>query len=312
MANTQNGLQNYLNNNEIYKSKKALLDENFKSQTAVNDQMKKDSQQAAAIAHQKLLKYLPEYNASMGLYGNGASETALLEANARYRSQQGQIAADHSARQASLLQNYNLNKLDLYSEAQSKYESEQASNYELAKDTITNWTGSSAELDGYINSLEGKVSSAQLGNLRNYYNDAYEIAVEDEKAQAEIGKYQTQDISAAGDIDVKDLTEYSKGKNFTVKVGNDDYNVQIGEEVTTGAAKKAAVNSNVGDGEVFAYGNELYIKSGESVYRVDERVWGDKYTDLKKALGLIQSDTAQTNNANADIEKLKKMSFAGS
>lgn len=301
MSTQNNTLQNYLDNNEIYKNKKNLLKsnydqnnasllQNYNAQSQSLAQSKKDSQQAAAIAHQKLLKYLPEYNASMGLYGNGASESALLDANARYRSTQGQIAAsyntqkaqldaDHSARQASLLQNYNQDQMDLYSEAAAAHKSDQENTYNMAMNTINSWTGTADDLHTYMygedgkGGLKSKLTDDQFKSLEQAYNTALEVVSEDENNQKEIEEYQPQDISSAGDISVTAPTGYSRGKNFTVTVGNETYNVQVGAEISSGAAKNAAINGNVGDGEIFVYGNEVYIKNGDSVYRVEDRFW---------------------------------------
>ena len=285
-------LTDYTKTNPTYKAKQALLLDQYKNQTAQIEQNKKDQQQAAAISQQKLLKYLPEYNAAMGLKGSGASETALLDANARYRSQQGQIAATYDAQQAEAKQNYNNSMLNLYTEAQAEEKAEQESAYQLASDTIQNWSGTKEELTNYVErELKGKMSDDQYNSILNQYKDQYEIVAEDQEAQAN----QVMDLGD-NDLGIKYLSNGDDGENFRIiakdEDGNDkEYKVQLGATVSRKDVRQAANNGNVGANEVFGFEGELYyMDSNGNIRRVEHR-WThgkatNEYIDLKTALGM--------------------------
>ena len=287
-----NQLKNYIQNNEYYKSKGDLLLENYKTQEDSLDRAKKEQQQSATISHQKLLKYLPEYNASMGLYGSGASETAVLDANARYRSQQGQIAANYNTQKAQAQENYNQNMLNLYSEAKA----EQDKNYDTAYATVSGWTGSASELEQYKNGLAEKLSEDQYQDVLNQYRTKHEELTEKETNQ----QYQITDISAHGVITPSGVNkDFTEGDNFKLKVGERNYKVELGGAVSDQGVTQAAINSGVVDGSVFVYNGQMYYMNGSTIHRVRNRAnfaTGEYDELIRLLLGNNSPSTPQTSS----------------
>ena len=302
-----NSLTNYIQSNGIYKEKENLLKQNYASQQASIDQNKRAQQDAAAIQHQKLLKYLPEYNASMGLRGSGASEGALLEAQARYRSQQGQIAATYDAQKASAEQAHNQNMLNLYTEAEAARKAEQADAYGLAMDTIENWSGSSGDLEKYWKDMEGKLTADQYQSLTQAYNKEREVVVEDEKNQAFQPDEGWEKLKTENTVTATAPTTYEKGKNFKISIGDTPYNVQVGAKSATEGVEQVAINLGAKDGQIFQYKGKLYICSGNAtmggveVYEIEGRTLnGDGYANLLKDLGLSDGSTTLSKKTGAE------------
>lgn len=275
-----NQLKNYVKNNEYYKYKGNLLLQNYKTQEDTLERAKKEQQQAATISHQKLLKYLPEYNASMGLYGGGASETAVLDANARYRSQQGQIAANYNLQKAQAQENYNQNMLNLYSEAAA----EQDENYDTAYATVSGWTGSAAELEQYMNSLAEKLSEDQYQDVLNQYRTKHEELTEKEtKQQHQIADWNDVNISTSGVN-----KNFTTGDNFKIHVNGSPFKVELGEPVSMNSVIAAAENAAVKDGSVFGYNGQLYYKNGDIIYSIRNRKMDDgAYNEYSQAVRAI-------------------------
>ena len=261
-----NDLTNYIQNTGTYKAKNELLLNNYKSQVAGIERNKRAQQDAAAISYQKLMKYLPEYNASMGLRGSGAASGAALEANARYRSQQGQIAADYDAQKASAEQAHNQNMLNLYTEAQAAQKAEQADAYTLAQDTIKNWSGSSDELKAYYDGLKGTFTDDQEESLTQAYNSMYEGVLEQEKNEA-------YKVDALGGKTLSGTLpdSFDKGKNFEITYDNQSFKVEVGGKATNSEAEKAAENAGIANGGLFKYKNQIYIKTADGIYAVKHR-----------------------------------------
>ena len=101
------------------------------------------------------------------------------------------------------------------------------------------------------------------------------------------------------------FTDYRKGENFTVKVGDIVYRVQSGGEADT-TVKKAS--QEVSDGTVFGYGSDLYLKVGNTAYKIEPRMlfgkadydklWGDVYTQaITNAKNDIPVANVETDNA---------------
>lgn len=111
--------------------------------------------------------------------------------------------------------------------------------------------------------------------------------------------------------------KFQKGDNFTVTVGGNSYKVDSAGEA---GGDVQAVASNLADGVVFGYGSELYLKSGDTAYKIKARaLFGNKdYNELWKAVygevidniasgkGLVQENAGKTtekgstNNDNAN------------
>ena len=277
-------MEQYLKNSPIYSKKSELLEANYNTQKNSINQNKQAALGSAAAAHQKMLKYLPEYNAAMGLYGNGASETAYLEADARYRTQQADITRDYDNQLAQAESAYNQNKMDLYTEAAAKMESDQQAAHDLGYETIDGWSGTADELKAYYEGLKGKVSDEQYADITNLYNDKISELNESETAEEEYAV----DSRGNGITVEESPTSFDKGKNFKLSYNGTSYNVEVGGKTDDDGVKKAMENANIADGNVFAYDGHLYIRDGDSVYRVKDRFWkaGKDYSDLRDKMGL--------------------------
>ena len=99
--------------------------------------------------------------------------------------------------------------------------------------------------------------------------------------------------------------DYRKGENFTVNVGDIVYRVQSGGEADTSVKKASQM---VSDGVVFGYGSDLYLKVGNTAYKIEPRMlfgkadydklWGDVYTQaITNAKNDIPVANVETDNA---------------
>lgn len=239
-------------------SKNNVLLDSYKTTVDEIDKNAQRQRSSASASYQRLLKYLPDYNAAMGITG-GAAESTLLQANSDHASRVAAIEADAASQRNAAKLDYNNKVLDSYTE-----------NYNLAKDTISNWNGSSAELDEYIKGLDGQMSGEQYNNLLNAYKNQREVVVEDEKEQAEAEKLTP--------ISDKNYTisgvnkNISKGDNFTVKIGTNKYTVQWGGTLGKATAAYDA-GTNVADGDIYLYDGKLYYKESDGTIYEVERKW---------------------------------------
>lgn len=71
-----------------------------------------------------------------------------------------------------------------------------------------------------------------------------------------------------------------KGDNFTVEVNGKSYKVESGGEVTDQDVIDAANESGIYNGEVFQYGDELYIKRDDKIYSVEQRFFAPNQDEL--------------------------------
>lgn len=263
----ENKLQNYIQNDTALNAKSNLLRTNYESEKKLNEQSRKNQLQSADIARQKLVKYLPEYNAAMGLQGNGVAESTLLDADARLRSQVGQIHQKHDAANAQLLKNYSEQKSALYDQARTDQKEAQEKSYNLALDTIANWTGSSEELEQYKESMAEKLSDEQMQSFLQQYNTTYETVKQDEATRALYAKNTIYYPNAMAE----NITEIKNGKNFTVKVGDKSFKVQFDKPANHQYIKNAASYASVPDGGIFECDGDLYYKNGEEIYGLERR-----------------------------------------
>lgn len=100
--------------------------------------------------------------------------------------------------------------------------------------------------------------------------------------------------------------KFQKGDNFTVTVGGNSYKVDSAGEA---GGDVQAVASNLADGVVFGYGSELYLKSGDTAYKIKARaLFGNKdYNELWKAVyGEVIDNIAKVDvsTLETDDEKL--------
>ena len=244
-------------------SKNNVLLDSYKTTVDEIDKNAQRQRSSASASYQRLLKYLPDYNAAMGITG-GAAESTLLQANSDHASRVAAIEADAASQRNAAKLDYNNKVLDSYTE-----------NYNLAKDTISNWNGSSAELDEYIKGLDGQMSGEQYNNLLNLYKNQKEVVVEDEENQAKAeATYVGESRTVNG---LKD--EFEAGENFHVNLGTTTYNVEVAGENTTSESAtilQAAIDAGIGDKEVFYYGGKVYLKAEGKIYDVRDRVHKSK------------------------------------
>lgn len=150
---------------------KDLLKENYNAAVNAYGTSAEQRKQAEAIRNTRLMKYLPEYQASMGLYGNGVSESALLEANARYRSNIGAIDAEAARGKAEALNAYTTG----VASAENAYRSDLLSFYrdQIAREENQKTTDAT-NLYGQIsaNIQNGIYSSGDLLNYMNTWGDS--------------------------------------------------------------------------------------------------------------------------------------------
>ena len=275
-------LDQYMDPNSGYGKQKTLMDQQRAVANRNLEVQKKQEQQAAAIQHQKLLKYLPEYQKSMGLKGNGMSETALLDANASYRSEQRRINSEYSARQDAVNEQYRQNLLDLYTRAEAEKKQDRENLYNKAKDAITSWQGSSEELTKYVDSLAGQLDDNDYAILKDVYtgvNKAIIQANNDKEKEDAILAIQTDDL---GDNELSNSIpdKYSNGTNFEITLNGQKYKVQIDKQVSDKNAKIAAANSGVAEGDVFVYDGTLYLKGKDgAIYSIERRFWDSGTTN---------------------------------
>lgn len=100
--------------------------------------------------------------------------------------------------------------------------------------------------------------------------------------------------------------KFQKGDNFTVTVGGNSYKVDSAGEA---GGDVQALASNLADGVVFGYGSELYLKSGDTAYKIKARaLFGNKdYNELWKAVyGEVIDNIAKVDvsTLETDDEKL--------
>lgn len=103
----QNPLLNYrtLTDEERFQNQQNKINAKYDSQLNNLNLGKTTSQQQADITRSQLQKYLPYYYKSRGLSGLGLEQSAMLDANANYTNQLGQIE-NNFAQQKNALENY--------------------------------------------------------------------------------------------------------------------------------------------------------------------------------------------------------------
>lgn len=277
--------------NNVQPNKRQILLDSYNNNLEEINKNAQLQRNASAVSYQKLLKYLPEYNSAMGITG-GASESALLQANSDHSARLATIESNTASQKNAAKSQYNQDLLDLYDQEQAEIKTEQTENYNLALDTINNWNGSSADLDAYINGLKGKVSDEQYNSLRNAYINANEVVVEDEKAEA---TYVGESRAVSG---LKD--DHEEGENFDVYLDGKIYKVESGGEYKgsdSATILRAAVDAGVGDKEVFYYGGKVYLKVGDSLYNVRDRIFKGSENGLVGLTDYLKIDSKEKKNS---------------
>ena len=247
--------------------KNVMLDA-YKSNVSEIDKNAETQKRSANVELQKLLKYLPEYNAARGITG-GLAESTVMEAYSKHANRVAGIEADASAQRNTALQNYNKD-LQAYKKEQKN---EQLENYSLAANTISNWNGSSVGFDDYVKGLEGKVSDEQYNSLLNAYKDRAEVVAEDERNK-EVQKKMEKTLYIGESRKVDKLSNVYENQNIKVNLNGDAYNVSVGAEYEGADAGTILQNANaadIGNGEVFYWGGKVYLKYNDKLYTVKDR-----------------------------------------
>ena len=110
---------NYQNANKIngdFQASSDRLLENYSSGKEALGANKRQQEQNASIAYDKLMKYLPTQIKAQGLGGLGVSESSMLQAGNTYANQMGEIGANYANNMTELEKNYATNMAELESQ----------------------------------------------------------------------------------------------------------------------------------------------------------------------------------------------------
>ena len=91
---------------------------------------------------------------------------------------------------------------------------------------------------------------------------------------------------------------YEKGDNFNIDVDGKTFRVQSGGVVEEDAAIYDAA-ADIYDGEVFAYGDQAYLKKDGKIYAIDTRFFSPRQEE--KLVKALKEDTNMPINRNAQI-----------
>ena len=190
----QNPLLNYrtLTDEDRFLNQQNKINAKYDSQINNLNLGKTTQQQQADITRSQLQKYLPYYYKSKGLSGLGLEQSAMLDANANYTNQLGQIE-NNFAQQKNALENYRQNDL---MKAENDY---------------------LANIDKNSMSAHDEVTFA----LQNYINDEKLTADEISKTQTLLDLYRDQmnqtDIKMAENLLENYKTQFGKAEAETNK-----------------------------------------------------------------------------------------------
>lgn len=272
----------------------AVLESKYNTASAQLERNRSSAQQRAAVSLAKLQKYLPHQIKAQGLSGLGVSQTAALRMMNNYNAQMGEIDRDFNAGASDLLANYSDGRVALENaaaqdalareqmelqkyqiDAQSKEKEEasaEAKAYSLYSDIINmidvGYFKTSGDLTAYIDAHREDLGDYAdrldiIAKSSGEYID--EVAEEEMNAKAATEVKMTS-VNLGSNDGVKD---FRAGDNFTVTENGRIYYVESGGEATDPAIKQAA--TSVKNGQVFGYGEQLYVKSGGVVYKIQQR-----------------------------------------
>lgn len=154
------------------------------------------------LAFQKLLKYLPEYNAKMGLHGSGAAEASLLDYYARNRATVGSINTAYNQAVSDAQREYDLGML----EANEVYHNEQ-------NNAMLNY-------DETVNNAVIKRDAGLAANEQSYNENLRTLYGEKDKKDTEENKILFEDTLTAienGTYSEQELNEFlTSGRGATL------------------------------------------------------------------------------------------------
>ena len=261
-----------------------IFDKNHASEFEDLDRNRGASQQMASINYEKLKKYLPVQLKAQGLSGLGMSESAMLEAGAKYANDMTDIENDYWTQK-------NIRKNEIYDK-----------NYENAPTIIdTSRFSDKDEMSNYIkDTFKGEVRDTDYQNLLTYgesvveknqkqnFEDAKEyIKNHTFKIEDELNNYlegieksmsptdyniiedYARDIKAARDFagiqTAGDLKDNSIGFNLNGTDMNVGFKAGVYDDIgSTIYAKEHRVSNN----SFFLYNDDVYFYRNGTAYRV--------------------------------------------
>lgn len=274
-----------------------VLEKKYSAAKEQLERNKQSAQQRASVSLAKLQKYLPHMIKQQGLQGLGVSQTAALRANNSYNTQMGTIDRDYNTAASDLFANYADGKVALESAAASdrlareqldlqKYQietqtkqTEEANAEAKALSVYNDIIGmidngdfkSSTELTAYIDANRETLGDYAdrldiIARTRGEYID--EVAKDEAMTEeAETVKETNATFNRNGWL--FSSTNFKAGDNFSVKVGETEYRVESGGEVTDEVIKQKAMS--VKNNGVFIYGGDLYLKKDNGIYKIQPR-----------------------------------------
>ncbi len=286
---TSQKLMNY------YTNQKSLTDA-YNYNTEMVEQNQKKVLQENAISKELAMKYLPEHLKLQGMGGLGVSESSVIEANNNFRNARNTINSEAELRKNELLKNYqdDMRNLDnsATTETQSirdKYQAlfEENSATKLANlETllIDKLSTMSQDSQGRISTEDKKELKEMIDNSRSemtesdqqiadsYVDNIQERPEDEVKAEKSYNEIKTNGVNFRhnGGWWIFGATDFRDGDNFSVKTSSGTrYNVESGGKVEDTDVIQAA--QKLGDGEVFGYRNNIYLKKDGGIYLVRKR-----------------------------------------
>lgn len=270
---------NYQNANKINSDFQTSSNELLQNYTQGQDSLnanKRQSQQNASIAYDKLKKYLPAQIKAQGLNGLGVSESSMLQAYNGYRNDMGKIASDYSRDMTDLETAYsqNLSALEqkkndllyysdkdengnllvhnvleeydsLAKEEQAALYNEESYNLETMYESMISDDSKISQadynkLEAYAEGIRENVGETNYNLLVSQLN-GYKNAVRDEQAQATIEKVtELNTPTVNGDVTVSGQLNTANddyGDNFEISYGGTSYKVEKGYDASVELGK---------------------------------------------------------------------------
>lgn len=247
------------------------------------------AKQEADIGFAKLQKYLqPSARTAAQGYSQGLSETAMIAAeNSRQRA--------HAAADAAYTSGYN----DLMAQYRTEKTAEQDALYADVMGIIDGgeWN-TTADLHKYLYGEDGK-SGATVGlseAQKSVIAQKYGSIAQNSEQQASDNTYEMTGLGVkklSGVTLKRGINREVSGDNFVVSDGDNNYRVEIGQEIDAGALSEekggpellADLKKYIGDGEVFTYKGNLIVRDGDKFYTIRGR--GNRDTKQINALKAI-------------------------
>ncbi len=277
-SNTGGGLENYRNLSleDRYQNQYDQINANYDSQISDLEWSKMTSQQQADITRAQLQKYLPYYYKSRGLDGLGLEQSAMLEANANYSNQMGQIETDYM-REKNALENYRTTALaDKENEYYGELDRRSGTAYSEVEDALSEYA---YDEDGFTNA-DYENAKKILEIYRDRFND--------------------QDLK-----DAENLLE-----NYRTRFGEDEEKKNSGDSLQYGGVESSdfEVTDKIKNGQdYFAVGNQKY-----QVDKKSEKYDLQYSFDIQKRLGKTNfASLYDSNIPNGTIIEYTRETFWG-